>query len=130
MNADYFQYENNKSIGLNSRLQFSLLDLLAQKIKPSRAPRFKVVDIIGFEQGLGYQAVYTNVDDVSNKFSAHTTTHWRNYGLDAGILTKIRLLPSIDIGVKLLFNAYYMLHLTIPILLLKAFQPVDLWTCM
>ena len=97
----YHNYRNNTGYGLNGRIQTSFLDLLLfgdgnalNKLK------FRIVDIIAFEGGAGYLKDEVDLYDPVAVFKVNQKTLWHNVGLEAGFAFMVRVIPTVDVGVK------------------------------
>ena len=97
MNEDGNYNQSNFSVGPSARAQVSLLDFLLYDDQ-----KFRMVDVIGFEVGTGYQKSKTirndqyDDEDIVKKM-------WLDFGIDLGLLAKVRVIPKLDIGIKYLY---------------------------
>ncbi|MGZ5281569.1 MAG: hypothetical protein ACXWEY_04755 [Bacteroidia bacterium] len=90
--------QSNYSLGPNGRLQFSLLDFFAYGDQ-----KFRIVDVFGFEAGLGYQKSKTYRNDQYYYGEFITKKMWYDAGVDLGILFKYRVVPELDLGIKYVY---------------------------
>ncbi len=90
--------QSNFSIGASGRIQPSFLDLFVYDDQ-----KFRIVDVWGFESGLGYQKYKTFRNDQYYKGEYIAKKVWYDFGFDFGVLAKIRLIPKLDVGVKYVY---------------------------
>ena len=99
---------NNYGLGLNGRLQWSLLDMLHNTGNAkTRAGAFRIVDVMAAETGAGYlqdnldsKGAYVNIKETDR-------TLWWNFGIDLGLAALVRVATTVDIGVKCRYSGYF-----------------------
>lgn len=90
--------QTNYSFGPTGRLQSSFLDFFVYGDQ-----KFRIVDVFGFEAGMGYQRSKTIRNDEYFKDVYINKKVWYDFGVDLGILAKFRVHPDIDLGVKYMY---------------------------
>ncbi len=93
---------NNVAMGLNGRLQFSLLDMFLYSNEdkaPGKAP-FRLADVWAFESGLGYLRDKRSQSDQVSAYEKVHNTLWYSLGLDFGVVALYRVLPALDVGIR------------------------------
>ncbi len=95
----FHSQRNNYGLGLNGRLQWSLIDLLFNGSK-SGSGFFRIVDVMAAEAGVGY--LQDNLDSRGGYVDIKETdnTLWWNAGIDLGLAALVRPVSAVDVGVK------------------------------
>ena len=104
----FHSQRNNYGLGLNGRLQWSLIDLLFNTNRPKTgAGAFRIVDVMAAEAGAGY--LQDNLDSRGGYVDIKETdnTIWWNAGIDLGLAGLVRVVPLVDVGVKCRYSFYY-----------------------
>jgi len=97
----YYNHRSNTGYGLNGRIQLSFLDLLLfGDGNPLNKLKFRIVDIIAFEGGAGYLKDEVDLSVPEAVFTASHNTLWHNVGIEAGLAFMVRVIPTVDLGVK------------------------------
>lgn len=101
----YHSQRNNYGLGLNGRIQWSMIDLLLDPGKTG-AGAFRIVDVMAMEAGAGYlqdnldsHGAYIDIKETDN-------TLWWNFGIDLGLAALVRVVPTVDVGVKCRYSGY------------------------
>ena len=89
---------NNHGLGLNGRLQFSLLDLLVNDDRTRGQHSFRIVDVMAIEAGAGY------LREADERIT--TNAVWWNFGVDEGLAGLYRVVPGVDVGLKCRYSSF------------------------
>ncbi len=102
-----YNRHNNLGMGLNGRIQWSFLDMLLFGEDNSLSDvKFRIVDVVGFEGGMGYLTDKASAYDQVSQFETTDKSLWYNFGIDAGLAAMYRFLPQLDLGIKYTYVAH------------------------